>query len=109
MLKKFIVKLMFMTMFLSASVINADADQIVYVAVNDPFVISVANFAVEEIKNGSLFEILSAQKQGTEDIKYILTIEVVDAHVKHHNYIVEVLIPAEQKPWQLEYFSPINY
>ena len=106
---KFIAKLIFIVTLMYTVTILADNDQIIYVSVSDPIVISAANFAVQEIDRGSLFEILSAQKQGEEDVMYILTLELVDAHIKHHNYIVEVLVPADQKPWQVTYFSEINY
>lgn len=84
-------------------------DQYEYVATNDPDVISVANYAVQQIKRGSLFKIISAQKLQGTDITYFVVLDLVDAHVKHHHYSVEVLIPNDGSDWQIVTFSAVNY
>lgn len=84
--------------------------QIPFVNVSDPQVISAANFATKQMKRGSLYKIVFAQKQINRDsITYVLTLEIVDAHIKHHRYSAQVLIPNDGTDWDLVYFTPVQY
>lgn len=78
-----------------------------YVDVSDPLIISAANFAAREIQRGSLYRTIFAQIQNTDEgAIYVLTIEVVDAHFKHHRYNVQVFMPSESDQWKVIYFTP---
>lgn len=79
------------------------------VNVGDQDVIQVANFAADQMGRGSLYQILSAQKQEGDDINYHLKLQVVDAHFKFHNYVAQVTVPRDPtQAWVLTYFSPTN-
>ena|SRR5581483_11948674 len=80
-----------------------------YVSIDDPDVINVANFATDQIKRGSLYKIISAQKQSATDITFFLVLDLVDAHVRHHHYSVQVLIPNDGSDWKILYFTAVNY
>lgn len=103
----FIIKLALIMLLSVPSFSMADTDEKVYVDVKDPKVVSVANFAAQKIQRGNLYKVISAKKQGDEDITYIVKIEVVDAHFKHHLYIVEVLVPEDESPWKIKFFAPM--
>lgn len=84
-------------------------NQYQYVLINDPEVISVANFAVQQIQRGSLSRIISAQKLEGVNVTYSLVLDLVDAHMRHHHYTVEVLIPSDGSAWEVLSFRPVNY
>lgn len=83
--------------------------QLQYVDVNDALVLAAANFAAQQMQRGSLSKIIFAQWEGREDGNiYVLTLEVVDAHLNHHRYSAQVFMPQESNQWQLIYFTPAD-
>jgi hypothetical protein len=106
--KKNVYKLLILLLLSFPLIKHADAPTFQYADINDPEVISVANFAVDQIKRGHLYAIISAQKQVATNTIYFLVLDLVDAHVKHHHYNVEVIIPSDGSAWQIPYFSATN-
>lgn len=100
--------------FTSAATNQQNQDQytqnIKYVDVNDPMVISVANFAVQQIGRGKLNSIILAQTAGIKDLIYILLLDLVDAHFYHNHYEVQVFVPANKSAaWQVIYYSAVKF
>lgn len=91
-------------------IIIQDWQSIPFIDTSDPTVITAANFATKNIKRGSLYKIVFAQKQATADgAVYILNLELVDIHFRHHRYSVQVFVPKIGNQWQVIYFTPSQY
>lgn len=71
--------------------------------VRDPSVVDAANFAVQQINQGDLVQILAAQSQVVAGVNYMLVLEIVGADGLNHtfNAVVFVPLPVNNQPKQL--------
>jgi hypothetical protein len=75
---------------------------------DDPDIGEVANFAAQSIQAGNLYRVLDAEKQVVGYTNYMVKIQVVDAHLKFHNFNVEVQVPMDNSAWTVLSSTPVN-